>query len=131
MKTFALFCLCLAVVCLSPRSSYACGDGGELLQVTATGVLVSVKSGTSRTVTGYLLVPGGTVELDCRLSREGQKLVEGLTGGPRVEVKGRLELRTKVGIRVRGPSGKFDRLDQVPVIVVESLKIVPAAPTRP
>jgi hypothetical protein len=110
-----------------------------VIRVQVVGQLVTVgqRSAGAKdwTITGYVHAEGRDLLLDCSSSAAAQKLLQGEHGEPEsriftsstvpvriVQVQGRLKFRPAG--KVEGKSKRAGRSDTVPVIVVESLKIV-------
>lgn len=88
---------------------------------------------TKLTITGYVHAEGCDLLLDCSANKTAQKLLKAEHGEFKihdstgryphnVEVKGRLKFRPKVQMDDKGRP--VEQTDTIPVIVVDSLKIV-------
>jgi hypothetical protein len=103
------------------------------VEVTGRLVLVGEKVEKSWSVTGYVHAAGRDLLLDCSADREAEKLLSAEFGDPdylscsavpvrTVQVKGRLSFRPNVKIDEHGQ--RVEQKDTIPVIAVESLRIV-------
>jgi hypothetical protein len=126
----------LAVVNLI-RADESPAAGVIRVQVVGHLVTVGQRSAGAKewTITGYVHAEGRDLLLDCSSSAAAQKLLQREHGEPErriftsstlpvriVQVQGRLKFRPTA--KAEGKGKRAGRTDTVPVIVVESLKIV-------